>query len=180
MNYQNRKYTIENYNPNWIKEFEKEKEVLSKIFNTATLSIEHIGSTAVPGLSGKPTIDVLITLNTLADIVQYVLPMTENGYIDKGEYVTQNSRLFVKELNNVRLVNVHIFPKDHAHVSELLKVRDYLRSHPEKVEEYNNLKIDLYNKYPNDYGMYRKYKDEWMDSLMKLLNRRNGNSGYGL
>lgn len=167
MDYIKRKYTIEQYNPDWKKEFEKERDIFSKIVGTTALSIEHIGSTAVPGLSGKPTIDVLVTVNALADITPYISSMIENGYIDKGEYVTENSRLFVREENNERLVNIHIFPKDHEHVSEMLKVRDYLRTHPEKVQEYNNLKIELYNKYPDDYGMYRKYKDEWMDNLVK-------------
>lgn len=167
-NYQNRTYTIEQYNPDWINKFNTEKDLLNKIFDTA-FPIEHIGSTAVPGLSSKPTIDLLVVVNSLADILPYKTLMTDNGYIDKGEYVTPNSRLFVKEENNTRFVNVHIFPKDHAHTTEMIKVRNYLRTHPEKVREYNNLKIDLYNKYPNDYAMYRKFKDEWMNNLVKSL-----------
>ena len=67
-------------------------------------------------------------------------------------------------------MNVHIFPENHIHVKEMLGVRDYLRSHPEKVEEYNNLKQELYKKYPNDYGMYRKYKDDWMHILESSLS----------
>jgi GrpB-like predicted nucleotidyltransferase (UPF0157 family) len=169
MDYKNRKYTIEDYNPDWVNEFQREKCTLSKIFGTYALSIEHIGSTAVPGLSGKPIIDVLVTVNMLSDAEQYTSAMIENGYIDKGAYVSENSRLFVKEENNIRLVNIHIFPKEHDHIAEMLKVRDYLRQHAEKVDEYNKLKIALYNKYPNDYGMYRKYKDEWMDKLVKSI-----------
>ncbi len=170
MDYKARKYTIEQYDPHWINLFQKEADMLSCIFDTHAISIEHIGSTAVPNLSGKPTIDVLVVVKQLTDIDEIIPFMLKNGYEDKGEYVTKNSRLFVREKNNERLVNVHIFPKDHLHVSEMLKVRDYLRAHPEKVEEYNNLKQDLYKKYPEDYGMYRKYKDEWMKSLAHSIS----------
>lgn len=167
--YKDRKYTIEKYNSDWKRQFEKEAKVLQRIFDKVALSIEHIGSTAVPNLSGKPTIDVLVVVNQLTDIDEIVPFMMKSGYEDKGEYVTKNSRLFVREENNERLVNVHIFPKDHLHVTEMLKVRDYLRTHAEKVEEYNNLKQELYKKYPDDYGTYRKYKDEWMKDLVSTI-----------
>ncbi len=167
--YRDRKYTIEKYNPDWKNQFKKEAEALQGIFDKVALSIEHIGSTAVPNLSGKPTIDVLVVVNQLTDIDKIAPLMMKSGYEDKGECVTKNSRLFVQEENNERLVNVHIFPKDHLHVTEMLKVRDYLRTHPEKVGEYNNLKLDLYKKYPDDYGMYRKYKDEWMKDLVSII-----------
>jgi len=82
-NYQNRTYTIEQYNPDWINKFNTEKDLLNKIFDTA-FPIEHIGSTAVHGLSSKPTIDVLVMVNSLADILSYQTLMTDNEYIDKG------------------------------------------------------------------------------------------------
>lgn len=167
--YKDRKYTIEKYNSDWKNQFEKEARVLQCFFDKVALSVEHIGSTAVPNLSGKPTIDVLVVVSQLTDVNEIAPFMTESGYKDMGEYVTKNSRLFVREKNNERLVNVHIFPKDHPHIIEMLKVRDYLRTHPEKVTEYNNLKQNLYKKYPNDYAMYRKYKDEWMKDLVSTI-----------
>jgi GrpB-like predicted nucleotidyltransferase (UPF0157 family) len=47
-------------------------------------------------------------------------------------------------------------------------LRDYFRSHSEVVKEYSKLKFDLVDKYPNDYGLYRKYKDEWMEKHLEL------------
>jgi len=63
--YKNRKYSVEPYNPEWKKQFETEVEFLSPIFSDKAISIEHIGSTAVPGLAGKPTIDILITVEKI-------------------------------------------------------------------------------------------------------------------
>ena len=53
----------------------------------------------------------------------------------------------------------------------VVHLRNYLRSHTDTVKEYSKLKSDLYAKYPNDYGEYRKQKDEWMNNLKEQLTR---------
>ena len=77
----------------------------------------------------------------------------------------EGSRLYVKERDNTRLVNLHFFQQGHKHIDEMLGLRDYFLSHPEAVKEYSQLKFGLVKKYPDDYGSYRKYKDEWMNDL---------------
>jgi GrpB-like predicted nucleotidyltransferase (UPF0157 family)/adenylate kinase family enzyme len=168
-NYSDRKYTIEKYNSAWKSQFEKEADILRNIFGTSASSIEHVGSTAVPNLSGKPTIDVLVVVDNIEEIEKFIPSMIEDGYLDKGEYVTQNTRLLAREKDNERLVNVHIFPKGTTRIEQMLAVRDFLRTHPNKVEEYNQLKKELYATYSHDYGMYRKYKDEWMKKLIQSV-----------
>lgn len=93
--------------------------------------------------------------------------MESHGYKYLGGYVMLSSRMFVKEGegNADRLFNVHIFPKDHKHVKEMIGLRDYFRGHPEEVEKYAKLKKELAIKYPNDYVQYRKLKDEYMEDL---------------
>lgn len=168
-NYSDRKYTIESYNPLWKSQFEKEAEIVRNIFGTSAISIEHVGSTAVPNLSGKPTIDVLVVVNSIEEIEKFTPSMIEAGYLDKGEYITKNTRLFAREKDNERLVNIHVFPKGTPRIQQMVAVRDFLRTHPSKVEEYNELKKELYSKYPHDYRMYRKYKDEWMEKIIESV-----------
>ena len=169
--YKNRKYTIEPYNPEWEKRFEIEAESLHLIFSDKAISIEHIGSTAVPGLAGKPTIDVLITVEKI-EIADELSEKIENiGYKSFGDYINKGSRLFVKEADDTRLVNLHIFEVEHSHVKDMLDLRNYFRSHPKVVEEYSKLKFELAKKYPDDYGQYRKYKDEWMEKLKKNIKQ---------
>jgi GrpB-like predicted nucleotidyltransferase (UPF0157 family) len=164
-NYKDRKYEIIPYDPNWPHQFSEHAKILKSIFADEAISIEHIGSTAVPRLAGKPTIDVLILVEdvSIADRVEKQMKIA--GYNALGEFVTEGARLFVKESNNIRYCNIHVFQKDHPHVKEMLQLRDYLRAHSEVVSEYSKLKADLATKYPNDYGEYRKYKDEWMNAL---------------
>jgi GrpB-like predicted nucleotidyltransferase (UPF0157 family) len=164
-NYKNRKYEIISYDPTWVNKFEAEAKILNSIFAKNALSVEHIGSTSVSGLAGKPTIDILITVEDISIADQLNEQMKIAGYQALGEYVTEGARLFVRESENVRNCNIHVFQKDHPHVKEMLQLRDYLRTHQDTVQEYSELKFDLAKKYSNDYGQYRKFKDEWMNKL---------------
>jgi len=168
--YKNRKYSVEPYNPEWKKQFETEVEFLSPIFSDKAISIEHIGSTAVPGLAGKPTIDILITVEKIEIADELSEKIESIGYKSLGDYINQGSHLFVKEVDNTRLVNLHVFEVEHPHVKDMINLRNYFRSHPEVVEEYCKLKFELVEKYPDDYGLYRKYKDEWMENLKKNIS----------
>lgn len=173
IDYTGRKYEIHTYDESWPEQFSREAENVKKIFNNDALAVEHIGSTAVPGMSAKPTIDILVVVESLDVVTKYADLIKASGYRDMGEYVRPDSRFFIKERKDSsdRLFNVHIFPKGHEHIEEMIRVRDYLRSHSEVVGEYNKLKLELVSKYPGDYGSYRKYKDEWMQ---KLIQRTSG------
>lgn len=167
--YKDRKYKITNYNDNWIKQFEAEATVIKSIFGTDAKKLEHIGSTSVPGMLGKPTIDVLILVEDAQVADKYIQQMEMAGYTAKGEMVKPGSRLFVKQADNAVLANVHVFPEGHPHVKIMLGLRDYLRSHPETVKEYSALKEQLYIKYQDDYSQYRKQKDVYMEELKKRI-----------
>lgn len=169
--YQNRRYSVIPYDPEWKKNFENEVKIIQPIFEDKALQIEHTGSTSVPGLAGKPTIDILVLVNNVSEIDVLNQRMEAIGYKVLGEYVTSGARLFVKEEDNIRLVNLHVFQKVHPHAREMLQLRDWLRAHPDDVKEYSDLKFELVKKYPNDYAQYRKYKDEYMENLKEKIKR---------
>lgn len=164
-NYKNRIYHVESYDANWPKQFETDAKILKEIFGHDAVAIEHIGSTSVPGMDGKSTIDMLILVDDLAAADRHSDEMQKAGYEYLTDYVMPDSRLFRQMKDNVLLSNIHVFKKDHPHVYEMLTLRDYLRSHPEEVKEYSDLKKYLYAQYPNDYAMYRKLKDAYMERL---------------
>lgn len=167
--YASRQYQIVPYDPIWPDQFIGEAKVLRSIFKTAAVAIEHIGSTATVGMSGKPTIDVLITVDDIAVADKLVQQMEAAGYRALGEYVTPGTRLFAREKDNTRICNVHVAPKGHTKARELLAWRDYFNSHQHMATRYSQLKLRLFKKYANDYASYRKYKDEWIDDLKVKL-----------
>lgn len=172
--YTHRKYSIVSYDQKWKESFLNEAKILSSIFGNSAVAIEHIGSTAVPGLAGKPTIDILVLVDDFSIVSGLSKQMESKGYRDLGEYVMPGARLFIKEVDNTRLFNIHVFQKDHPHVAEMLGLRNYFISHPEQVKEYSQLKLDLVKRYPDDYGLYRKYKDEWMEELKQRVRAEGG------
>ncbi|MEK7650150.1 MAG: GrpB family protein [Patescibacteria group bacterium] len=163
--YEGRKYRVQAYNPSWPKLFEEEAKVLNKIFGEDALSIEHIGSSAVPGMDGKSVIDIVISVKVLTSAKKYVVQMRTLGYEFLPEYIKPDSYLFRKVEDGFSIFNVHVFEESHPHVEEMLVIRDYLRRHPDEVSKYSQLKRGLYEKYPDDYGAYRKFKDEYMEGL---------------
>jgi GrpB-like predicted nucleotidyltransferase (UPF0157 family) len=167
--YQGRKYTVQKYDPHWTGRFKAEADNLKEVLGNKILSIEHIGSTSVPGLAGKPTIDILVIVESIDSASEFEDVLSRLGYTYLGQYVMEGSRLYVKEEGNTRLVNLHFFHQGHQHIDKMLGLRDYFRSHPEVVNEYSTLKFDLIEKYPDDYGSYRKHKDEWMNKLKAKL-----------
>lgn len=169
-NHKNRKYKIIPYDPAWVDVFGEEERILRLIFTDDAIAIEHIGSTSVPGLAGKQTVDVLVLVENVSVADRLKENMESAGYHALGEYVTKGARLFAKESDSVRICNVHIFQKDHPHVKEMLQLRDYLRTHQDVANEYSALKFELANKYSDDYGSYRKYKDAWMKVLQNKIN----------
>lgn len=165
--YQGREYKVLGYSKDWQGRFLEEHNILKSILKNDALAIEHIGSTAVEGLAGKPIIDVLVVIEDIALIDKHASEMIAAGYRGLGEYVLPGTRLFVREEDDARLVNVHFFLHGHPHIEEMILTRDYLRSHPEEVKKYGDLKRSLYQEHPNDYGAYRKRKDEYMKELLK-------------
>lgn len=163
--YKGRRYSVQEYDPNWVTQYETEVNDLESALGSELLSVEHVGSTSVPGLAGKPTVDILAVVQKIEQVEDFIGKLESLGYKYLGQYVMEGSRLFAKEENNTRLVDLHFYHQGHVHIDEMLDLRDYFRTHPEAVKEYTNLKFDLINKYPDDYGSYREHKDKWMNAL---------------
>jgi GrpB-like predicted nucleotidyltransferase (UPF0157 family) len=171
--YQSRKYAVVSYNPDWVKQFKDLKLKIEKIFKD--VEIEHVGSTSIPGMAGKECIDILVVVNDLKVVEEHILDMENFGFEYAGEFVMSNSRLFRVTKDNEMLANIHFFPLGHPHNKEMISLRNYLRSHPEEVKAYSQLKEDLFLKYKNEYASYRKYKDEYMYALKERVLKSSSN-----
>ena len=165
--YTTREYEILPYDPNWPVRFESIAQKLRKIFGEDAVDIQHMGSTSVPGMDGKETIDVLMVISTEDKLDLHKEEMVAAGYLYQGQMVSEGSRLYREAKGKDILANIHIFPEGHPHNAEMIRLRDYLRTHPEDVQEYSQLKKNLKEKYPDDYAGYRKEKDAYMDGVLK-------------
>ena len=149
------------YNENWPKEFEKEKLALYEMLGSVVTKIHHIGSTSVPGLSAKPIIDILMEVESL-DVLDSNSDRFESmGYEVKGEFGISGRRYYRKG-GQKRTHQIHAFKKNDAHVFRHLAFRDYIKSHPAIMKEYEALKIKLASVCENDIERYCAGKDEFI------------------
>lgn len=164
--YQGRKYEVLPYDKNWVRLFGDEEKKIKEIFSDCVVGIEHVGSTSVSGMSGKPTIDILVLVNDISCGDAPISGMEKNGYVSRGEYIAVDSCSFAKEKDGHILFNVHIFKPEHNEAKKILLLRDFLRRNKDEADNYGSFKLQLFEKYSEDYGMYRKEKDKYMERLM--------------
>ena len=141
------KVIIAPYDNNWPVLFELEKSRLSDALYEHYISIQHIGSTSVPGLGAKPIIDILIAVRTLEEADQFcVKPIVGLGYeyVKEFEQETPFRRYFRKSNGNgVRTHHIHMVEVNSDWWVNHLLFRDYLRADPEARRRYEAHKRQL-------------------------------------
>ena len=177
---QKRKIEVVTYDPVWANKYEDESSLLQGIFKGVSPDIHHIGSTAVPGMRAKPTIDILVVVDQETDIPSFDLRMEKEGYICRGEALdavipgTPGRFYYVRKRGVDHLTHVHVCANGHFQIDELLTLRDYLREHPDKAEGYGRKKTELSERFTNDNIGYMKGKNSCVSALIQeALNWRS-------
>jgi GrpB-like predicted nucleotidyltransferase (UPF0157 family) len=154
------------YDTNWPKIFLKETKRLQKIFSANFITAQHIGSTAIPGLAAKPTIDILLAVKDIDLVDQCNQAMEKIGYEAWGEYGISGRRFFVKG-ENKRTHHVHAFQTGNAEIARHIYFRDYLILHPLEAKAYEKLKITLAGQFANDRRGYVENKKDFVETIQK-------------
>lgn len=158
----NESIQITKYNPEWPALFEQEKASLQKIFGN--VPIEHFGSTAIPGLTAKPIIDILVGLPALT-IENHSIELAKLGYTGFGEAGVPGRLYFIKRLPSIGYnLAVTIYKSDLWNNNIIL--RDYLRTHPEEVKQYAQIKEDILTSGAATLLEYSERKHEFVHNLL--------------
>ena len=166
------------HDPAWKERFEAEAAVLRSVLGDEVLAVHHIGSTSVPGLRAKPTIDVLIEVGEIGRLDRLESEITEGGYEAWGEYGIPGRRFFTKDRGPDRLCNVHAFEAGSPEVERHLAFRDHLIQHPETARAYGDLKEGLAERFPADMEAYVEGKDAFIKKAEReALSRARSRSG---
>lgn len=151
------KVVIEDYNPAWPAWFEWDRERIAVALGETALSIEHVGSTSVPGLPAKPVIDILLQVADSADEPSYVPALTAAGYelrIREPEWLAHR---LLRRRATPHDVNLHVFSPRYA-AEEIQRVRvfrDWLRTNEDDRNRYAAKKRELSTRdwrYVDDYA----------------------------
>ena len=122
------------YDPAWPVLFARERHRVCSALGLPEADLEHIGSTAVPGLAAKPIVDLMLGVATYPPAQEVLLGLAELGYECLGEAgVTE--RLYCG-LRGPDSFNLHVVRRNGEHWRRNLALRDYLRAHPSERERY--------------------------------------------
>ncbi len=162
------------YNSEWPEQAEQEIDTIRQTFPTEfILDIEHVGSTAVPGLSAKPIIDLQMAVQSIAIAKLIAVPILQKmGYEFWSENPDETRLFFVKEMppyGEGRTHHVHIVLPDSHHWKDKLLFRNYLRAHPETARQYETIKKSLAKNHQYD---REKYTDAKKDFISDILNKK--------
>ena len=153
------------YDPEWLARFEAEKARLQSVLGALAVEIQHIGSTAIPGLPAKPVIDILVTVRQLDDASACIAPLQKLGYTFVDYPQNTDRRFFRKGLP--RTHHLHIVEQGGASHHEHIDFRDALLANPAWCEEYRQLKAELAEKYKNDRAKYSESKGAFVSSVLQ-------------
>jgi GrpB-like predicted nucleotidyltransferase (UPF0157 family) len=133
------------YDPSWPVMFEAERERLLSIFGAKFIDIQHIGSTAVYGLTSKPVIDILAGVPSMSAAEELVEPLCRSGYTTSAEFnaTLLDSRWFMRWANGHRTHHLHVTVHGSNFWTQRLRFRDALRNDPALARRYSQFKTDL-------------------------------------
>ena len=157
------------YDPRWPAIFEAVASELREACGDALLSVEHIGSTAIPGCEAKPVIDVMPGLASFEAGLRCVAPLEALGYEYRGEYGIARRHYFARPPRSGRdelRLHVHMYAPGEGQWAAQLAFRDYLRSHVEAREQYVALKRVLAERFPHDGNAYADAKSEFVAEIL--------------
>ena len=153
-----RAFEIVDYDPAWPAMFEQEAAAILTALGAVAARVEHVGSTAVPGLAAKPTIDIQISVERNVPRERFVAALETLGYLFVADPTDPDHAYFKKEVHGVRTHQIHVCPEGSAWERRHLAFRDHLRTHPKDSVRYAELKRRLAERHPNDIMAYVEAK----------------------
>jgi GrpB-like predicted nucleotidyltransferase (UPF0157 family) len=165
---------VRDYDLEWPRMFEQERARLQGVLGSVVTAVEHVGSTAVPGLSAKPIIDLLVGVESLTTVRASCVERLEGlGYTYVPEYESwlPGELFFRKGVPGPWTHHAHVMERANPRWSHLILFRDYLRHHPEVARAYGSLKKALALVFEDDIGGFRQGKAPFVEAVMAKARR---------
>lgn len=155
------------YDPRWPETFERLRVHIWPAVEKVALSVEHIGSTAVPGLAAKPIIDLSVVVGSAQDMASAIAGLKGLGYIHEGDGGIPGREAFRYPDG---MVEHHLYAclPDSIGLVNPVVFRDFLLTHPETAQAYGELKLRLAGEFPKDRVAYTNAKTAF---ILEILER---------
>ena len=157
---------IHEYTNKWASDFLQIKTLLIDALAGLSVSIEHVGSTAVPGLAAKPIIDIDIIFNNKNDFDNIKNGLERIGYYHNGDQGIKDREVFKRSSpNEAGLLNeithhLYVCPADSWELQRHLLFRNYLIANAEARNKYQQIKLQLAEEANQQRKIYAQLKEE--------------------
>ncbi len=161
---------VESYNSAWKRDFEDIRSELMAVLEGKVISIEHVGSTSVEGLSAKPIIDIDVVIEDEDAFPAVKAAMESIGYTHEGDLGIPGREAFkYKDKEHLLKHHLYVCTKDADELKRHISFRDYLRTHPDAVREYSKVKEEGAKLYPEDIDSYIEHKAPFIEGIYKEI-----------
>jgi GrpB-like predicted nucleotidyltransferase (UPF0157 family) len=161
------------YDEAWPSLFVEERARIERALGSWAEGIEHVGSTAVPGLAAKPILDIMVGVGSLRDAEQYIRPLEQLCYECRGEAGVPG-RLFFRK-GDPRSHHLHVTEIGSEFWERHLVFRDYLRAHPGTAREYARIKQHLADRSRTDRAAYTEAKTAFISEVVRCATEDKRN-----
>jgi putative glutamine amidotransferase len=163
-----RDYGLAEPDPAWAAMFEKEAERIRAALGPVAVRVEHVGSTSVPRLAAKPTIDIQVSVDAMIPRARYVDPLVALGYEFVVDPIDTEHEYLRREVDGLRTHQIHVCAAGGEWERRHLAFRDHLRANPKDAAAYAELKRRLAAEHPNDVMTYVDGKTTFIRGIEAL------------
>lgn len=162
--------TVVDYDSRWPEFAARECNELHRLLTAwLTGTVEHVGSTAIPGMPAKPILDLQAPIDDLDSAAQIATVLTPYGWhyvppeLDRRPF----RRFLVKVAHGRRAAHLHLMTIGSARWHQQLAFRDALRSNAELIRAYSQLKHELAERHPTDREAYAAGKHQFVERVLQ-------------
>jgi GrpB-like predicted nucleotidyltransferase (UPF0157 family) len=158
------------YDANWMNDFCAAEVLLRTALGKCVVAVDHIGSTAVPGLAAKPILDIDITLSDLGDVPGASADLITAGFEPRGNRYDDDVWAFLLK-RPAPQIRVYLCPPSNPTHERRMLFRDYLRQHDEAAIAYSALKRRLAEQFPYDGDRYTSEKSAFISGIVRAAQK---------
>jgi GrpB-like predicted nucleotidyltransferase (UPF0157 family) len=159
-------FEVVEYDSRWLAIFAELRDSLAVALGKLAVRIEHVGSTGVPGLAAKPTIDIDLVIRSRGDLAVAIERLAAIRYVHRGELRNgpKGCDAFHRPHGSA-VHHLHECPEGNEAFRRHMALRDYLRVHSESAAEYSKIKRTLALRFSTDISAYTNAKTAFIEAL---------------
>jgi GrpB-like predicted nucleotidyltransferase (UPF0157 family) len=156
---------IVDYDSHWPVLFEELRAPVLATLGDLVVIVEHVGSTAVPGLAAKPIIDMDVVVPSVSEIPKAIERLAALGYIHQGDLGIPGREAFISPYGKPRH-HLYVCALGNDELRRHLSFRDYLLTHPGEATAYGSLKKAAALRFADDRAAYTEAKTRFVEAVL--------------